>query len=213
MRRSEAASSRLGAANVGTPLEQPRRQSRRQLRNRGRCLDRSRRARSPGVKTSRGERPVSVASAPSVSPIAWRARAMSATTAASSASRLAQVVLADDSRVEPVALQRDGVDPRLARVLEHDEERIGGAQAEVRVGDVGGDGDADRLAVVARRDEIVRRRRARRCDTCPTRRARTTCRRRCCSRCSGRAEGSRPLNAVLCDSREREAPARTLTLG
>ena len=57
---------------------------------------------------------------------------------------------------------------------QHDQLGVGRAQAEVRVGDVAGDGDAHRLAVVARRRSDRWLRRAARCGTCPRRRARRT---------------------------------------
>ena len=66
--------------------------------------------------------------------------------------RLAQVVFADDAAVEPVALQADRCPVRVLRVSSNiDQERVGGAQAEVRVRDVGRDRDAHRLAEIARR--------------------------------------------------------------
>ena len=57
-----------------------------------------------------------------------------------------------------ILLQLNGVGARLARVLQHDQERIGGAQLEVRARDIRGDRDAHGLAEVLRGDEIVRSR-------------------------------------------------------
>ena len=139
MRRSDAASKRLRRG--GCP---GRRSSRPDGSPDGSCgtavaasIDAPRA--TSGVNTARGERPVKRRDRRFEKPDRLPRAGDVGDDGGKLGLGLAQIVFADDAAVETVLLQLDGVGARLARVLEHDQERIGGAQPEIRARDVGGD--------------------------------------------------------------------------
>jgi hypothetical protein len=155
-----------------------------------------------GVNTARGERPVKVAIGRLEEPDRLSRPGDVGDDGGKLGFGLAQVVFADDAAVESILLQLNSVGTRLARVLEHDQKRVGRSQPEVRARDLGRNRDAhaSRGNTARRRDRS--RRRARRCDTCPRCRARTTFRADAVVVRDG--DGNPAAAAVLCDCRERE---------
>ena len=108
----------LELADVGTPFEQVRRQSRRHARQPPSNAAGDALRATCGVNTSRGDRPVSAASADSYCAIARSATAMSAATAAPLGLGLREVVIADDARLRPVGLQPDRLVAQRQRIAQ-----------------------------------------------------------------------------------------------
>ena len=101
-----------------------------------------------GVNTARGDRPGQRGDGGLELPDrACVVRAMSRRPPIAPPPRCAGRVLADETALEAVALQFHGIGAQLEASLRGPTRlRVGRAQAEVRVGDVAGDGDADGLA-------------------------------------------------------------------